>query len=98
MQQFLDFLSFKSFISLDVLIVIYYLGALGVPFFGWYLSRWIRSKLMHENEKSLSKSKYQTYLIFLFIIFFLLLELFWRVMFEFLIAYFQMRDVLVGLS
>jgi len=31
MQTLLDFLSFKSFISPSVLIVCYYLGALGAP-------------------------------------------------------------------
>jgi len=96
MQAFLDFLSFKYFISLDVLVVMYYLGALGVPILGWAFVLWIRAKLFSENKESSSKGKYKTYFILFFMVVFIFLEIFWRVMFEVLIAYFQMRDVLVG--
>lgn len=96
MEAFYDFLRFKSFISLDVLIFIYYLGALGLPVFGWTVTVWIKKKLWYSDDKRATKGKYQTYFIFIFLLSFVFMEIFWRVMFEFLIAYFQMRDVIVG--
>ena len=97
MQTFIDFLSFKYFISLDVLIVIYYLGAVGVPFGAWLFTLWVKGKINASTKDALVQGKYKTYLTFFFIIMFVFLEIFWRVMFEMLIAYFQMRDVLVGI-
>jgi hypothetical protein len=97
MQAFNDFLTFKTFISLDVLIIMYYLGALGVPITIWLLARWLKDKFCTPKEKAESKGSLQTKLIFIFLAIFIAMEIFWRVMFEFLIAYFQMRDVLVGI-
>lgn len=97
MQAFLDFLSFKTFISLDVLIIMYYLGAIGVPVGMWLLGRWLKDKFCTTQEKAESKGKLQTKLIFIFAAIFIIMEVFWRVVFEFLIAYFQMRNVLVGM-
>jgi len=97
MQDFYNFLSFKTFISLDVLVGLYYLGALGVPIGGWILARWLKNKFCTSEDEAKTKGKFQTKLIFIFLAMFVLLEVFWRVMFEFLIAYFQMRDIIVGL-
>jgi len=96
MQEFYDFLSFKIFISLDVLIVFYYLGALGVPIAGWSLARWLKNKFCTPEDEALSKGKYQTWFVFIFIMMFIFMEIVWRVMFEFLVAYFQMHAVIVS--
>jgi len=97
MQGFYDFLSFKTFISLDVLVVLYYLGALGVPLGGWFMARWLKNKFCTSEDEAKTKGAFPTKLILIFLAMFVLMEVFWRVMFEFLIAYFQMRDVMVGL-
>lgn len=100
----MEFLTFKSFISTEVLIIFYYIGAFILPIGTWLLFTWIIGKYQfinatYENGKELIwKSlniKQQTKLIAFFIFCFLFMELFWRMLFEFLIAYMQIRDALV---
>jgi hypothetical protein len=100
----MDFLTFKSFISTEVLILFYYLGAFILPVGMWFLLIWLIGKYRvlnatYENGKeilwqSLNK-KQQTKLVALFISCFFFMELFWRMLFEFLIAYMQIRDALL---
>ncbi len=100
----MDFLTFKSFISTEVLIIFYYLGAIVLPIVLWLLLAWLMRKFglinaAYESGKeivwqSLNK-KQQTKLAAFFVTLFLFMELFWRMFFEFLIAYMQMRDALL---
>ena len=102
----MDFLTFKTFISTEALIIFYYLGALILPIGLWFLITWLIRKYRllntaYENGKellwkSLSR-KQQIKLVAFFVISFLFMELFWRMLFEFLIAYMQMRDALLQL-
>ena len=101
----MDFLTFKSFISTEVLIAFYYIGALILPIAIWFLSTWLIAKYQfinttYENGKELIwktlTTKQKTKLITFFVFSFLFMELFWRMMFEFLIAYMQIRDALVS--
>jgi len=100
----MDFLTFESFISTEVLIVFYYLGAVILPFGGWFLFTWFINKYgllnaAYENSKGMLwaslNRKQQTKLAVFFVVSFLFMELFWRMFFEFLIAYMQMRDALL---
>ena len=100
----MDFLTFKSFISIEVLIIFYYIGAIVMPVGVWFLVTWSIRKYNFIDEvyrkaketiwKSLNR-KQQIKLVIFFIFFFLFMELFWRMLFEFLIAYMQMRDALL---
>ncbi len=100
----MDFLTFKSFISINALIIFYYIGALILPVGLWLLINWLIRKYDFFDAaykkgkdiiwKSLNK-KQQTKLLMFFIFFFFLMELFWRMLFEFLIAYMQIRDALI---
>lgn len=100
----MDFLTFKSFISTEVLIVFYYIGAIILPAGAWYLVIWLIQKyelvnIAYEKGKdtlwnSLNK-KQKNKLIVFFVSSFLFMELFWRMLFEFLIAYMQIRDALL---
>jgi len=100
----MDFLTFKSFISIEILILFYYLGALIIPIVIWLLLTWLMRKYRlfntaYESSKeimwnSLNK-KQQTKFIAFFVTSFLFMELLWRMFFEFLIAYMQMRDALL---
>ena len=100
----MDFLTFKSFISTEVLIMFYYIGALILPIGIWRLLTWLVGKYKflnatYENGKeviwhSLNK-KQQTKFVAFFVSSFLFMELFWRMLFEFLIAYMQIRDALL---
>lgn len=103
----MDFLTFKEFISIEVLILFYYLGALICPIIGWLLFSWLIRKYpllytISSKGKQLTwgllSSKKKIMLIALFISLFLFIELIWRMMFEFLIAYIQIRDALLNLQ
>ena len=99
-----DFLLFKSFVSIDALILFYYMGAIVLPFFAWYLLRFLLGKFSFFKEQfemgkkilfTLLPLKQKVFIILLFTCCFLFMELLWRMMFEFLIAFMQMRDALV---
>ena len=100
----MDFLTFKTFISPVALIAFYYMGAIVMPIFGWFFSRWLMKKIgpikksYQETKKMASMMfslKYKTLFLLFFMMMFLFMELLWRMMFEFLIAYMQMWEVLV---
>jgi len=100
----MDFLSFRAFISIPVLIGFYYMGALLMPLFMWFFSTWLMKKIkilgdLHRSGKeklwSLLSTKQKLIFVSMFIMSFLFMQLFWRMMFEFLIAYMQMRDALI---
>ena len=101
----MDFLTFKTFISTEALIIFYYIGALILPIGIWIFLTWLIRKYKYINTayengkvivwKSLDKQQ-QMKLVSFFIATFLFLELFWRMLFEFLIAYMQIRDALLN--
>jgi hypothetical protein len=100
----MDFLTFKSFISTEVLIGFYYIGAVIFPvsacfFIFWLIKKYeflgISYKTGKEAVKKSLSEKQRLILAALFITIFLFMELFWRMLFEFLIAYMQMRDALL---
>lgn len=100
----INFLSFKIFITPSLLIYFYFFGAVLIPFMGWVSILKLKKKytlfaqgikqslapLMHPSQLKHRLIIYTT-LVFIFVI----LELIWRAMFEFLIAYFQMHDALI---
>jgi hypothetical protein len=100
----MDFLTFKSFISIETLIVFYYMGAIVMPIglflsLAWFIQKFslVKNSLEQGKKQLWSRltglQKFKT-LLFLIAIF-LFMELFWRMLFEFLIAYMQIRDALV---
>lgn len=107
MQGIYDFLIFRLFVSPYLLVAFYYVGAIGVPVGGWIFSDWVRRKYRlvseaHESVKAaiLKTTRRRDRLLFamLFISIFIFLEIIWRMMFEFLIAYLQMRNALLELT
>jgi hypothetical protein len=88
MKSLNDFLSFKSFISIEVLIFFYYLGAIFLPFI--LALFFYKSKAFSLSKKFLDKTQRKIYFILAFIISFILAEIFWRIGFEAIIGYFQM--------
>ncbi len=100
-----DFLTFQTFITPTLLIFMYYVGAILIPIVSWYLARWIQKSYFQELSKSLKevvdvkitgKQRFIIYAVFIFC--FLFMEIFWRMMFEFFIAYFDMHDALMQLT
>ena len=101
-----DFLTFKSFITVELLILFYYIGAVAVPILLWMLRNYLAGKFsLFQKLQSMQKQFYTTlsnkdrliYVVILFCIF-LSMEILWRMMFETMIAYFQMRDYLQGMA
>ena len=82
----------------------YYIGALLIPVLSWYFAVWIKkiyftdvSKKIKEEIYTRTTSKQRLFVYSVFFLF-LCMELFWRVMFEFFIAYFDMHDALMKLA
>ena len=100
----MDFLTFKTFVSPMALIFFYYMGAVVMPIFVWFFSRWIMKKMTF-IEQGYQQSKkvvwatvslpYKILFMVIFMMMFLFMELMWRMMFEFLIAYMQIWEALV---
>jgi len=101
-----DFLTFKSFITGELLILFYYIGAVAVPILLWMLRNYLARKFsLFQKLQSMQKQFYTTLsnkdrMIYVLIIFclFLSMEIMWRMMFETMIAYFQMRDYLQDMA
>lgn len=94
MQEINDFLSFKTFISPSMLFIFYYLGAIVVPFLAYLLSKKIY-KYQKEIIQNTIALHYRLKILLFSIALFVFMEILWRMMFEFLIAFLQMRDALV---
>lgn len=99
-----DFLVFRSFVSPVALLIFYYLGAVVVPFVSWLLAAWVwrRYALVDHTAhtirgliEALTRPRDRWLVVAQTVLAFLFLELLWRMMFEFLMAYLQIRDALV---
>ncbi len=88
--RMMDFLTFKSFITPEVLVACYYVGVLLMPLLAVYL--WKKLGPLLKSAESRSKQIAGTIALVL------MLEMFWRMMFETMIAYFQMRAALLALT
>jgi len=101
-----DILSFNTFITQDILIFFYYIGAVVMPivlyFFRDYLSKNISffkkiNDKLHTVYSTLSSSEKIVFWM-MFITMFLCMELCWRMMFEAMIGYFDMHDYLYQIA
>jgi len=100
----MDFLTFNIMISIPVLIGFYYLGAVICPIAMWFCMRWIlqRYPILKDLYTEGSRWTWQQLprdkkwkIMTLFAVMFLMGELFWRMLFEYLIAFMQMRNSLI---
>ncbi|GAB6069063.1 hypothetical protein JCM30760_01600 [Thiomicrorhabdus hydrogeniphila] len=104
----MDFFKFNILISIEVLIVFYYLGAIVLPLGIYWFMLWLKKLLVQKVEGMQSVIDAGTHVVsnvvststkikwfVLFLVSFIFAELFWRLLFEFLIAFMQMRDALV---
>ena len=103
----MDFLTFKTFLSIDALIVFYYAGAVVLPLLVWSFSAWVLQKykivdFVNQHKRRLTGKPFnrsrRIKMILLFIWLFVFMELCWRMLFEFMIAYMQMHDALLHLK
>jgi len=97
-----DFLTFKTFISIDVLILSYYIGAIIIPIVIWLSKGYLQKKfkILDKLNSSLLnlfgtmslKKRLLSILLFLFM--FMSMEIVWRMCFEAMIGYFQIIESL----
>lgn len=104
LRELRDVLLFRRLIATELLIGLYYLGAVILPFAAWWGGRWIIRTLRPEDgihgwdgdgvmpvDPSLRRRLWA-----LAVVLFVLMEVFWRLAFEFGIAYFRIHDALTG--
>ena len=100
-----DFLSFRVFMTPALLLVVYYFGAITGPLLiFWFISKTrqlanqasavprrgrLRDSIMGDNRGVIVTAG---------IVMLVILEIFWRMMFEFFIAYFQIHNALMGMG
>lgn len=94
MQELYNILSFKTFISPTMLFIFYYFGALLVPFISF-----IYTKKLYKSSKNILNIiiplQYKIKFFLLFVGFFIFMEILWRMMFEYLFAFLQIRESLL---
>ncbi len=91
----MDFLTFETFISVPLLIAVYYLGVFFLPIM---IFVWRRELLVYfraaQEQTDMGRVKLWSFAA----LFLVLFQLLWRMMFETIIGYFQMRDYLQQLA
>ena len=107
MTDFLDFLSFRRYISPYALLFFYYLGAVLMPLAMVFFWAWLKRRfpVLDDARRQLGdvgrgylSSTQRVGILLACIACFLFAELFWRMMFEFMIAYFHMATDLQKLA
>ena len=105
MNALVDFLSFRTLISGPVLVLFYYLGALGMPLAAWWMADRLLRRYAPARDAvdsgrrlfvAMLPTRHRILAVGLFLAAFLFMELLWRMMFEYLIAFMQIRDALVS--
>jgi len=101
-----DFLSFNSLITPNILIFFYYFFAVMIPVFLWMLKDYLLKKFslfksVYEQSGDLYRSltpKQQLYTVVFLLFVFFFMELMLRMMFEMMIAYFDMHNYLYEIT
>jgi len=102
----IDILTFSTFITPNILIIFYYIGAVIIPLLLWFSKKKIFQKISFLQSAEdrvvrfyLSRPKRDQLLaIVFFVLLFLFLELFWRMMFEMMIGYFDIHNYLYEIA
>jgi len=100
----IDFLTFRSFISIDILILAYYIGAVVIPIVMWLSKSYLQQKIAlfdRANQIFITlfsqlNLKKRVLSILLMVFMFISMEIVWRMCFEAMIGYFQMIEALKG--
>jgi len=98
-----NFLAFNHFITQDVLIFFYYIGVFMLPivliFSRKFLVQYISLfKKIDDKMRNSSSLKEKITVLISFFVFFMFVELGWRMLFEMIIGYFDMHDYLYKIS
>ena len=94
-----NFLIFEKFISIEMLIIFYYIGALVFPLLLFiYRSYFFKRYPFLENLMYLAIKSSASRMKIFFLLCIILCEIIWRMMFEVMIGYFQIHDYLQHLQ
>lgn len=101
---FWDFLSFRVLMTPAILVVVYYFGAILGPLAVFWFFR--KTSQVQGEETAVPKrgrlrdslDENRSLLIGVAVVVLVLMEIFWRMMFEFFIAYFQIHNALMGMG
>ena len=101
-----DVLTFQVYISPDLLILVYYTGALGIPLLVWKVTGKAKARLASLDLPEVELQQNNVYpwiptrgkLVIFSVAGLVMMEVFWRVFFEFMLAYFQIRDYLAAMQ
>jgi hypothetical protein len=80
-----NFLSFETFITQDILIIVYYIGLFFSPLLLW---------IFRKKAKNILKSDNRVLIFIILFTIFLIMQLMWRMMFEAMIGYFDIHNYL----
>lgn len=96
-QAILAFARFELFITPSILIFIYWAGAVVVPLLALIM---LRKLLRHPTVPDIAElplwQRKRSLVIAFGVVMFVFAELMWRMVIETILAYFQMRDALIG--
>lgn len=102
---FWDFLSFRVLMTPAILVVVYYFGAIAGPLAviiflkkAGQVSGLSSPATPRRGQLRESINESKSLLILAGVILLIILEVFWRMLFEFLIAYFQIHNALMGMG
>lgn len=100
-----DFLSFRVLMTPAILVVVYYFGAITGPLAIFWFMRKIGQATTEASAfprrgrlRGSFTGEHKGWLIAAGIVMLVLLEIFWRMIFEFFIAYFQIHNALMGMG
>lgn len=102
MQWLYGFLHFDVFVSPGILKTLYFAGAVLLPLLGWLSLQKARSRypgveafFYAADSRKVIRSRFLRWVILAFAM--ICAETLWRIIFEYLIAYLQMREALMKL-
>jgi len=97
----IDFLTFKTFIAPSVLLWVYAAGAVLMPVLSYYAVRGIVTRYLSRQQAwffAHTTSVQRLLLLLMSLGCFFCMEIMWRIMFEFVVAYFDMHEALIHLD
>jgi len=102
LREIYDFFNFDIFISPFILKILYFLGAIFLPALAWLALKKIRRRYPKINAhfsaaESATGTRFHLLMLMAFTFALICTETLWRVIFEYLIAYLQMREAIMEL-
>lgn len=100
LESLIGILTFDTFISPVILLSAYYLGAVILPviIYRYVYRPFEKNSPIKLPDAEMSYGNWKLSAKWIFILSFIGFEIFWRIFFEFFIAYFQMRDALMSIN